>query len=350
MPTINHDIARWARETAGLTRDEAAGRLGLAPGDHSSTESRLEAIESGREEPSRPQLVRMAKLYRHPLLVFYLAAVPPRGDRGQDFRSLPTSYPAIENALLDALLRDVRVRQGLIRATLEDEEGFEPPVFVGSMSVADGVQSIADAIGRTIGFSISEFRKQRSHRDAFNHLRGRAESAGVFVLLAGNLGSHHTKIRPETFRGYAVADAIAPLVVVNEYDSRAAWSFTLVHELAHIFIGKSGVSGDPTNGRLERFCNEVAAAILLPGEDLGLLDVGEHTEFDIARGRITSFAEERNVSSSMVAYQLYREQRISRDQWSQLAQVYRILWLVNERRRRKKAKMGNKGPNYGVAA
>ena len=86
-------------------------------------------------------------------------------------------------------------------------------------------------------------------------LRAKVESAGVFVLLIGNLGSHHSALGLEAFRGFALADPIAPFIVINDQDAKAAWSFTLLHELAHLWVGATGVSGQFTEGQLERFYN-----------------------------------------------------------------------------------------------
>ena len=83
MPIVNPKILKWARETAGMTLEEAAQALDV------TRPQRLEELELGKEQPSRPLLLRMAKEYRRPLLTFYLSNPPGRGDRGQDFRTLP---------------------------------------------------------------------------------------------------------------------------------------------------------------------------------------------------------------------------------------------------------------------
>ena len=60
------------------------------------------------------------------------------------------------------------------------------------------------------------------------------------MLLLGDLGSHHSDMNEEVFRGFALADEIAPFVVINDNDATTARSFSLIHELAHIWIGASG--------------------------------------------------------------------------------------------------------------
>ena|SRR6266699_80059 len=91
MPTLNPDILRWARTTAGLSLEEAAHAIELSDAHGVSGPQRLAALEAGKDEPSRPLLLRMAKAYRRSLLVFYLEKEPKAGDRGKDFRRLPSS-------------------------------------------------------------------------------------------------------------------------------------------------------------------------------------------------------------------------------------------------------------------
>ena len=260
MPSINPDILRWARETAGLSIEEAAGKLGIYDARGISAKDRLLAFERGDHEPSRPLLVKMAKTYRRSLLNFYLSAPPRKGDRGEDFRSLPNRHTAVE-PLVEVVLRDIRARQSMVRSVLDDDEETTPLSFIGSMTIDAGVDRVRASIQQTVGIDVAVFRSQGSVEAAFKYLRDRVESAGVFVLLVGNLGSAHTSLDVSAFRGFALADPIAPFVVINDQDAKSAWAFTLLHEVAHLWIGASGVSGTWGESRLERFCNEVASVM-----------------------------------------------------------------------------------------
>jgi hypothetical protein len=64
--------------------------------------------------------------------VFYLNQPPKTGDRGQDFRTLPGEDRY--NPELDALIRDIKSRQGLVRSILEDDEA-ERLTFVGAATM-----------------------------------------------------------------------------------------------------------------------------------------------------------------------------------------------------------------------
>src|SRR5688572_4103482 len=118
MPKVNPQILSWARESAGLTLEDAARAIGLS-GEHAA--ARLAEMEAGERDPSRPQLLKMAERYRRPLLVFYLPAPPARGPRTHDFRTLPEREAGSE-AIVDALVSDVKTRQALVRSALEDAE------------------------------------------------------------------------------------------------------------------------------------------------------------------------------------------------------------------------------------
>lgn len=348
MPNVNPEILRWARETACLTPERAVEKLGIREARGVSANDRLAALEAGDEVPTRPMLVKMAKQYRRPLLTFYMSAPPLKGDRGQDFRTLPEGYSPAADVLLDALIRDVRARQSMVRAVIEDDDEAEPLPFIGSVEMSDGVPAVLASIQETLGVDLADFRAQKSAVDAFALLRTNAEAAGVFVLLIGNLGSYHTTIDLETFRGFALADDIAPFVVINDQDSKLAWSFTLIHELAHLWLGQTGVSGARAEETIEKFCNDVASELLLPVAELALLRVSDKTDFETIQDRISDFASGRNLSRSMVAYKLYRRRTIDQETWQRLSMVFREQWLQGRTDRRERARALEGGPNYYV--
>ncbi len=192
MPKVPTKVLVWARETAGLSEEEAAKRLNLSGADA------LKTFEAGEREPSRRQLVTMAGIYRRPLLTFYLPAPPRESDKGRDFRTLPAGRSVGSEALLNALLRNVQARQGLVRAALEEAEEDEPLLFVDSSCMSQGVDTLVGSMQDVLGFTAEAFRARKSLDEAFSALRAATEKAGVFVLLMGNLGTHHTDLDART--------------------------------------------------------------------------------------------------------------------------------------------------------
>jgi Zn-dependent peptidase ImmA (M78 family)/transcriptional regulator with XRE-family HTH domain len=348
MPHVNPNNMRWARETAGLDEATAAKRIGLKTARGIDAPDRLRQLENGEAEPSRRMLSRMAIAYRRPLIAFYAAQPPRAADRVEDFRALPDRRPETE-PLVQALVRDVRARQGLVRTILEEDE-TPRLAFVSASRMAQGAAAVAAAICEVINFRLERFRGNNSPDSAFGYLRERVEAAGVFVLLIGDLGSHHTEIDTEAFRGFAAADPIAPFIVVNDRDAHTAWSFTLLHELAHICLGVTGVSGAHSTTSVERFCNDVASRILLPPGEVAGLAIDPTADLANLAEAIGAAARPRRLSRTLVAFRLFEARLISEARWEALRARFAQEWR-DMRARRREERQGQEpedrgGPDY----
>ncbi len=347
MPRINPAILSWARETAGLSLQEAAAKIQLRDAHGKTGGERLAALEAGDGDISRPILLRMAKQYRRPLVAFYLSKPPRRGDRGSDFRTVHgAERSAAVEGLVDALVRDIRSRQGIVRSVLDEEEA-EPLPFVASVSMQLGKDIVAERICQALHFDLSVYRKQASMDAAFSWLRSKAEDAGIYVLLLGNLGSHHTSLDVDAFRGFAIADPVAPFVVINDQDARPAWSFTLIHEIVHVVLGQSGISGAGSDTEVEQFCNDVASSILLPDSDLKAFKKPDAVAISELASAIGQYSAARKVSATMAAYRLRRHRVISDGEWRELRRFFLAAWKRGEAMR--KAREADKdGPSFFV--
>lgn len=325
---------------------DAANALQLG-GARLGAEETLERIESGGTEPTRPLLLRMVKIYRRSLLTFYLAKPPEQGERGEDFRTLPTGRQNDNEGKLDALVRDVFVRQRLIKEALVDAEEAIVLPFVASVHVGQHLDDVCARIRLSLGFDLHQFRQKRTVEAAFQYLRDKVEATGVFVLLIGNLGSHHSNVSVDVFRGFALADPVAPFIVVNDQDAKAAWAFTLLHELVHIWLGQTGISAGAFEKQLERYCNDVASELLLPKDELArwMSNLDEISDLDT---EIDAFARTRKLSRSLVAYRLYTSGRISQPAWEGLATRFRALWLKEKAASKQAASESAGAPSYYV--
>ena len=380
---VKPEILVWARETAGLTRQDAVAGLQIKKAHGRSGLDRLRAFESGDQEPTVSMLERMAKLYYRPVITFYLDAPPAPSEAGVDYRSNAAFGTPREEARLKALVRDILGRQLLVREALESEEEAEPVWFVGELPersgagtthghVVDALMSGAAYAARLFNaarslldeilgpdFDVGAYYQENSPSDAFKLLRTRVEGAGVFVLLQGDLGSYHSAIDVQRFRGLAIADPIAPFIVVNDRDSRTAWSFTLLHELTHLCVGSTGVSGpnytaiseynttdkgEHYKARvLEQFCNQVSSNWLLSDASLNSIGVTEYEGIDTLKKKISSFAKRRNLSHTMVAYRLASSRRISHNTYLDLSNFYRDHWKKYKKERNQSSPGG---PSY----
>jgi Zn-dependent peptidase ImmA (M78 family) len=108
---------------------------------------------------------------------------------------------------------------------------------------------------------------------ALRALQKQAEESGILVVVSGIVGNNtHRKLDVEEFRGFVLVDAYAPLVFINGADGKAAQMFTLAHELAHLWLGRSTAFDlhnlQPANDKVEQACNRIAAEFLVPADEL----------------------------------------------------------------------------------
>ncbi len=349
MPNINHIILSWARETSELSVKKAAHNQQIIDGQTASAKDKLLDYENGTVAPSRSMLLRMSRVYRRPILTFYLDKPPRIGDRGEDFRTLPDYFIGEENVYVDVLIREIKARQNLVRETLIDEDEELKLEFIGRNTVSQGIHHITQTLREVLNLDLDEFRAQPGYLDAFKLLRHRAEEAGVFVLLQGNLGSYHTNIGVTTFRGFALSDDIAPFIIINDRDAKSAWSFTLLHEMVHLALGQTGISGSGAYAekQIEKFCSDVASEILLPSGEFQSFQPSS-LDFELIREEISDYAFSIKISSSHMAYRLYRRGGIDKDLWIQLRNFYHQRWDDQRKKEKLKFKEQEGGPSYYV--
>jgi len=219
--------------------------------------------------------------------------------------------------------------------------------YIGKYTINSGVARIVQTIRGALEISLEDYRRQPSYKEAFSLLRHRVEMAGIFVLLKGNLGSYHSNIAVTAFRGFALSDDIAPFIVINDRDAESAWSFTLMHEMAHLILGQTGISGARAEKRIEKFCNDVASEFLLPAVEFERFRISG-IDAEILKTEISNYAKAQKLSSSHIAYRLYCRGDIDQPLWENLSEYYRNKWLENRQTVQEKNKQNEGGPSYYV--
>ncbi len=341
MPSVNPEILSWARTSGGLSLAEAAHKLGISQAYGKSPEQRLGDLEAGRQEPSRPMLVKMERIYRRPLVAFYLGHPPGQSRRATDFRALAAEDSQPEHFLVEALVREMLARQSLVHDVLAEEQADEVS-FVGTVSRDRGVPHAVAVVRNLLGCGQSSGATRA--REAFDKLRARAERAGAFVLLKGDLGSHHTDLETDVFRGLSLVDRLAPFIVINDNDAKPAWSFTLVHEFVHLLLGSSTCSSARDETELEQFCDDVASFFLLPP-----VPINDFRATGIAlEGAVSEVAREWRVSRTLVAYRLLRAGKIARPDYERLAAEFKRSWQLQRKSTRERNRQSEGGPSFYV--
>ena len=254
-------VLRWAAQRARLADDDLAPRFKKWP-----------LWLSGEAQPTLRQLEDFARLTHTPFGYFFLPEPPALALPVPDFRTLrDTAFAEPSSNLLDTLYL-CQQRQDWYRDHARTH-GLPVLPFVGSANVQEAPEAVAQRRRETLGLSTAARRQLPTWTDALRQLIAKAEDAGVMVMASSVVGSNsRRKLDVDEFRGFALADDLAPLVFLNGADSKAAQMFTLAHELAHVWLDATGVS-DPQAGEVpeqqtERWCNQVAAELLMPLEEL----------------------------------------------------------------------------------
>jgi Zn-dependent peptidase ImmA (M78 family)/transcriptional regulator with XRE-family HTH domain len=254
---IKPELLRWARERSGRDPAALAHRF-----------PRLDNWERRESSPTLKQLESFAKATHTPVGYLFLQAPPVERVPIPDFRTVGNErigHPSPD--LLDTIYI-CQQRQEWYR-NFARAEGEEPVSFVGSAHLTSDVEATAATIRHALGFDVEERRQMPTWTDALRRFIEQADALGVLVMVNGVVGSNNCrKLDPREFRGFALADNLAPLVFINGADTKAAQMFTLAHELTHIWLGLSAVSDAQASQvpehEVERWCNRVAAELLVP--------------------------------------------------------------------------------------
>lgn len=254
---VRPELLRWAQQRAGLDADEVARRF-----------PKFSEWEQERVRPTLKQLEQFAQSTHTPIGFLFLPEPPVENVPIPDFRTVGLQAVGRPSPDLLDTIYICQQRQEWYRDFMRSQRADVLP-FVRSVTVQSGVEATAAAMRTALGFDIEERRQLGTWTEALRRFIEQADALGVLVMVNGVVGNNnHRKLDPNEFRGFALADALAPLVFINGSDTKAAQMFTLAHELAHIWLGETALSDVgpatvPTN-QVELWCNRVAAELLVP--------------------------------------------------------------------------------------
>ena len=254
---VNPERLRWARNRARLDADHLAHKFPKYP-----------EWEAGTVKPTLKQLEAVAKATHAPIGAFFMSAPWDEPVPIPDFRVLgnrPISGPSVD--LLETVYL-CQQRQEWYRDFARLER-IDPPALVRIATTGSDIEAIARKMREALGFDVDQRSRLSTWEDALRLFIAQADACGVLVMVNGIVGNNTSRrLDPKEFRGFALADDLAPLVFVNGADTKAAQMFTLAHELAHICLGESALSDIEAAVRpshnIERWCDRVAAELLVP--------------------------------------------------------------------------------------
>ncbi|MBQ8835828.1 MAG: ImmA/IrrE family metallo-endopeptidase [Oscillospiraceae bacterium] len=311
---------------------------------------RLMSWYSGEKVPTFNQIEEASRATGIPLGYFFLNT-PPKEDRTLlEYRtvdSLELEKPS--RNLLDTIHDMEQIQEWARNQMVTD--GFSELEFVGSMADANEVATFVSQIRRVLDLPRDWFTSFKTPADSFRFLRSKISDAGVIVMMNGIVGNNtHRPLEINEFRAFAIADEYAPLIFINTNDSINGKLFSLLHEFAHILIGKNNFFNDrySAHGRvnqIETICNAAAAEVLVPS-DLFVEKWNEVFSENDTKTTISALAKYFKCGITVIARKALDHGYITSQEYTQISQL--AVYLYNEQR--KKAKENPGGDYYRNAA
>lgn len=258
--TVRRPLLEWARTRGG--KDPAAMRKKFREWDLWLAQD---------VQPTVRQAQNLAAYTHVPFGMLLLEAPPVVELPIPDFRVTGEGREQPSQDLLDTVYLHQQ-RQAWFEDYLA-KLGTDPLDFVGAAKGAS-VEDAALMISRALDYELASRAMFRTTDDARKHLIRSFERLGGLVVISSMVGNNtHRMLDRDEFRGFTLRSATAPLVFVNANDTKTGQVFSLLHEFGHVWHGDTGVSvgGDPLTGAgasIERWCDQVAAEIAVPKDDL----------------------------------------------------------------------------------
>lgn len=286
----------------------------------------IEGWETGASAPSYAQLEKLAyTLYKRPLAVFFLPSPPDEANPQREFRTLPDTD-------LDTLSRDTHFHirrahayQLALREVFANGNPATRRIWeIMSLSRAAGIEGQAMQIRNILGIDMATQSGWSSDEAALKAWRARIEDMGVFVFK--------NAFKQKEISGFCLSDPQFPLIYLNNSTTKTRQTFSLLHELAHLLLRVNGIGKlDPgyiaqMTGKaqaIERFCNAIAAAVLIPERDFALQVAGlPHRAEDITEEQYATLAARYGVSREAILRKLLDKGRVPQTLYDQKARVW----------------------------
>ncbi len=255
---VEPELLRWARQTAGMTLEDAPRKVPTKP-------ERLETWERGDDRPTLNQLRKLANAYKRPIAVFYLPEPPSDFKPLQhDFRRLPGLVSAFKSP---RLLYDIRRAYGRREVALDlfSSAGQAPRAFTLTAALDENPEDLGVRVRAKLAPVVPK--NWSSAYDPFNFWRSKLEATGVLVFQA-------ERIEIGEMRGFSISERSLPVIVLNMKDTPRGRTFTMLHELTHLMLHEAGVcdlreeAERPEENKIEICCNRVAGAALVPQNEI----------------------------------------------------------------------------------
>jgi Zn-dependent peptidase ImmA (M78 family) len=293
---IEPDLLVWARESSGLQLETAAKKVGVKPG-------KLADWESGKLRPTVVQARRAAKAYRRPLATLFMSRRPSEPFTPTSVNEFRKGTVELSSDVLPSIIFAIRkaYQKRAIALELLSQLDEKPREFPFAAAISDKLEDLGRKVREVLSVSPQEQFRWSDAYEALRSWRKSVENIGVLVLQSSDVSW-------DAMRGCSLALNPLPVIILNSKDTAHGKIFTLFHEVGHIALKSSALCdlNDQTgvDKRAERFCNGLAAAVLVPEQN-----------FQTDLNKWPSAAQKRLSDSELdeVAQELSKKYRVSEE-------------------------------------
>jgi Zn-dependent peptidase ImmA (M78 family) len=253
---INPNMLTWAIARAGFVLDDFLVKF-------PNVQNWIEQVKS----PTVKQLEDFARRVHIPFGYLFLQEPPKEEIPFPFFRTGKSQTQAVSINVYDTILLLQR-RQDWLTEYLEEND-HQPLPFVGKFSSNTSFEHIVADIRLTLDLIPDWANDFQTFEESLSFITAKIEEIGIIVNFNGIVENNTHRVIPvDECRGFVLVNKMVPFMFVNASDAKAAQLFTIVHEIAHIWIGESAGFDNqnllPANDPIEKLCDQVAAEFLVP--------------------------------------------------------------------------------------
>ena len=292
--------------------------------------------------PTYNQLVDLSKYIRVPF-GYLLIQTPVVEDLPLlEYRTIDTESILNPSRELVDTIYDMERKQDWLRNKFI-EEGIEPLSYVGVFENKTDInyKVIVNKIRETFSLSKEWYKETTSRFTSFNLLRNKLSQKGITVMQNGiALNNTHRPLDLNEFRAFTLVDEYAPLIFINTLDTNNGKTFSLLNEVAHVFLGINSLYNDDFQqtekdiNATEIICNKIAGELIAPTEIF--INLWNFTYFDEQDlyTKVMNIADYFKVSKLVVAKKAFDQKYINQTQYNEIAQIVKNEFDKRKNRRR----------------
>lgn len=249
---IQPKILRYARTHSGYSFEDV--------------EEKVKNYRTYEKEPSEITITdveKLARKFKFPVAFFFLNEIPEDVVMPDNYRII---YKDEDHAFSPATFFAIR-RARYVQEAVRQLTGQLITHNLPHASVDDDYAVLGKQFREQLGVRLEEQKKWNSHYDALNSWRALLGDIGIYVL--------QDSFPSNEMNAFCLVDSKPNIIVLNSSDSVYRRIFSLFHEVAHIMLNQSGLCTVNDNDentyeykQIEIFCNNFAAAFLLPQDEL----------------------------------------------------------------------------------